>query len=52
LHDKVTWLDSLKEIPGFTGCIFSNELVDNFSVHRVVMEDELMEIFVDYKNSF
>jgi SAM-dependent MidA family methyltransferase len=52
LYEKVSWLDSIKEIPGFTGCIFSNELVDNFSVHRVVMEDELMEIFVDYNNGF
>jgi SAM-dependent MidA family methyltransferase len=30
----------------------SNELVDNFSVHQVVMQDELMEIYVDYNNGF
>jgi SAM-dependent MidA family methyltransferase len=52
LYEKVSWLDSVKEISGFTGCIFSNELIDNFSVHRVVMEDELMEIFIDYDNGF
>jgi SAM-dependent MidA family methyltransferase len=35
-----------------TGCILSNELVDNFSVHRVVMEDELMELCVSFDNGF
>ena len=29
----------------------SNELVDNFSVHQVLMENQLMEIMVDYKDS-
>lgn len=52
LNEKVSWYNSIKEIPEITGCILSNELVDNFSVHQVVMEDELMEIFVDYKNGF
>ncbi len=31
-----------------TGCIFSNELLDAFPVHLVVMEDELKEIYVDF----
>lgn len=48
LGEKASWIHSINDIPPFTGCVFSNELVDNFSVHRVVMEDELMEIFVDY----
>jgi SAM-dependent MidA family methyltransferase len=52
LHEKVNWVDSIREIPGITGCILSNEVVDNFSVHRVVMEEELMEVFVDYDNGF
>ncbi len=52
LFDKITWLNSINDIPKITGCILSNELVDNFAVHRVVMEDELMEVFVDYKNGF
>lgn len=52
LHEKVSWYDSIQDIPEITGCILSNELVDNFSVHQVVMEDELMEVFVDYKNGF
>jgi SAM-dependent MidA family methyltransferase len=52
LHDKVSWASSITDIPEFTGCIISNELLDNFSVHQVVMEDELMEVFVDYNNGF
>jgi SAM-dependent MidA family methyltransferase len=52
LGDKVTWLNSITDIPPITGCILSNELIDNFSVHRVKMKEELMEIFVDYDNGF
>ena len=52
LPDKVRWIDSIDELPPITGCILSNELLDNFSVHQVVMEDELMEVFVEYENGF
>lgn len=52
LPDKVKWIDSIRDIPPVTGCILSNELVDNFSVHRVVMADRLMEVFVTYKEGF
>ncbi len=52
LHKKVTWHDSIEELRGFTGCIFSNELVDAFPVHAVTMENELMEVYVDYNNDF
>ncbi len=52
LHEKVTWHYSLEELRGIRGCIFSNELVDAFPVHLVVMENELMEVFVDYENGF
>jgi SAM-dependent MidA family methyltransferase len=52
LPPGVKWYDSIKEIPPFTGCVLSNELVDNFSIHQVVMQDQLMEIFVDYKDGF
>ncbi|PJJ08061.1 SAM-dependent MidA family methyltransferase [Flavobacterium sp. 1] len=52
LREKVTWYDSIKEIPQINGCILSNELVDNFSVHQVVMEEQLMEVFVDYSGGF
>lgn len=52
LTEKVTWYDAIHDIPPIVGCILSNELVDNFSVHQVVMESELMEVYVDYKEDF
>lgn len=52
LHEKVSWYDSIQEIPEINGCILSNELIDNFSVHQVIMKDRLQEIFVDYKEYF
>lgn len=47
LPEKVSWHDSIQQIPRICGCVLSNELVDNFAVHRVIMKDELMEVFVD-----
>lgn len=52
LHEHVSWYNSIHDIPKITGCILSNELLDNFSVHQVIMEDELMEVFVDYSDGF
>jgi SAM-dependent MidA family methyltransferase len=52
LKEKVCWYNSIHEMKPLTGCIVSNELVDNFPVHQVVMEEELMEIFIDYKDDF
>src|SRR5579872_1525688 len=52
LPEKVSWRGSLGEVGAVTGCIFSNELVDNFSVHRVVMGEELMEVYVDFESGF
>ena len=52
LLEKVSWHDRIEEIAPVVGCILSNELLDNFAVHQVVMEDDLMEVFVDYKNDF
>jgi SAM-dependent MidA family methyltransferase len=52
LDEKVEWYDSIKQIGSFSGCVISNELIDNFSVHQVVMVDELMEVFVGYENGF
>jgi SAM-dependent MidA family methyltransferase len=52
LHEKVSWHSSILEIPQMNACILSNELVDNFAVHQVIMEDQLMEIFVDYDHGF
>jgi SAM-dependent MidA family methyltransferase len=50
--DKVNWASSIRDLPPVTGCILSNELVDNFAVHQVVMGDELMEVFVGYDDGF
>ncbi|WP_281225208.1 class I SAM-dependent methyltransferase [Flavobacterium aquiphilum] len=52
LNEKVSWYNSIQEIEEINGCILSNELIDNFSVHRVVMEDQLMEVFVDFAGGF
>src|ERR1700738_1685488 len=35
LKEKVSWHNSIGELPGINGCILSNELIDNFSVHQV-----------------
>lgn len=52
LPDKVEWYNSISEIADINGCVLSNELLDNFAVHRVVMEQELMEVYVDYQDGF
>jgi SAM-dependent MidA family methyltransferase len=52
VNEKVSWYTSIDEISPITGCILSNELLDNLSVHKVVMDDELMELFVDYADGF
>jgi SAM-dependent MidA family methyltransferase len=49
---KIDWVNSLRDLPPIHGCILSNELVDNFAVHQVVMCDKLMEVFVTYENGF
>jgi len=52
LAEKVIWCDSVDQIPEINGCILSNELVDNFAVQRVVMKEELKEVFVGYEDGF
>ena len=51
-NKKIKWIESIRDIGEINGCILSNELLDNFPVHRVVMQDELMEVFVGYKHGF
>ena len=47
--ELISWVQSLRNPANrVTGCIFSNELLDAFPVHLVVMEDELKEIYVDF----
>lgn len=53
ISEKVYWYNSIEEISLFSGCVIANEVVDNFSVHKVVMcENGLMEVFVDHNNGF
>lgn len=52
LKEKVRWLNDISELGTFTGCILSNEVLDNFAVHVVEMQDQLMEVFVDYEIGF
>lgn len=52
LKEKVTWYNTILEMKPVIGCILSNELVDNFSVHQVLKGKTLMEIFVDYDDDF
>ncbi len=51
LKEKVQWINSIHDIKPLTGCILSNELIDNFPVHSVVMHDQLMEIFIDHRDA-
>jgi len=52
LPEKVSWHEDVSDVPPIAGCVLSNELIDNFSVHQVVMQEELMEVFVDFDNGF
>ncbi|RTY89810.1 class I SAM-dependent methyltransferase [Flavobacterium sp. GT3R68] len=52
LHEKVSWHESIAEIGKINGCIISNELLDTFSIHQVIMKEKLMEIFIDYQDDF
>jgi SAM-dependent MidA family methyltransferase len=52
LPSKVSWHDSINELAPVNGCILSNEVLDNFPVHKVKMQKELMEVFVNYNNGF
>jgi SAM-dependent MidA family methyltransferase len=52
-NDVVRWTDDIGSLGHFTGCILSNELLDNFSVYRVLKkEDGLKEILVHYEDGF
>ncbi|MBI5198566.1 MAG: SAM-dependent methyltransferase [Nitrospirae bacterium] len=48
--NRVIWHNNLDDLqPGIKGVFISNELVDSFPVHQVIMEDNrLREVFVDW----
>ena len=52
LGGNVEWVNSIHEISPVTGCILTNEVLDNFAVHQVIKEDKLMEVYVDYQGEF
>lgn len=52
LCEEAEWFSSIEQVPYVPDCILSNEVVNNFAVHEVVMQKELMEVFVDYKDGF
>ncbi len=52
LKEKVRWIKGIHEIKPINGCILSNEVLDNFPVHRVVMQEDLMEVNVGYEDGF
>jgi SAM-dependent MidA family methyltransferase len=50
---RVAWLTSLAEVGthNVVGVLFSNELVDAFSIHRIQMKQgQPQEVFVDYED--
>ena len=53
LPEKVIWMDRPENLGQFQGCILSNELFDNFPIHRIVVKDrEIKEIFIDFQSEF
>lgn len=48
---RIEWKTSLEEIEPFCGCVISNELLDAFPVHLVVMNDPYQEIYVFSDNT-
>ena len=52
LPGKVSWVDDISELGEFDGCVLSNELLDNFPVHRICFaEGEMKEIYVDFQDN-
>tara|TARA_Y100001934_G_C12383693_1_gene794208 strand:+ start:2799 stop:4082 length:1284 start_codon:yes stop_codon:yes gene_type:complete len=50
-RDSKTVFDSSMLPNGVSGCVLSNELLDAMPVHRfIVLNGELLEIYVDYKD--
>jgi SAM-dependent MidA family methyltransferase len=52
LPSKVLWMDKISDLGNINGCVFSNELLDNFAIHKVLMKDQLMEVYVGYDEGF
>jgi len=48
---RIEWKTSLAAVDPFCGCVISNELLDAFPVHLVVMNDHFHEIYVSTDNT-
>jgi SAM-dependent MidA family methyltransferase len=46
----VHFIEKISDLGHFSGVVISNELLDNFPVHRFVKGRELFEVFVEYKD--
>jgi SAM-dependent MidA family methyltransferase len=50
--ERIQWVKGTGVIKEpLVGCVLSNELLDSFPVHLVVMEDKLWEIYVDARDN-
>ncbi len=49
LSETVEFYEDIESIPYRIDCVISNELLDNFPVHQVIMRDALKEIFVAFQ---
>ncbi|MEW6569919.1 MAG: SAM-dependent methyltransferase [Nitrospirota bacterium] len=47
-EDRVKWVPDLQKLRNIKGCVISNELLDSFPVHIVIMEDDLKEVYVTH----
>jgi SAM-dependent MidA family methyltransferase len=53
LPRDIVYLDNIEMLGSFRGCVISNELLDNFPVHRIIVnEDQMTEVYVDYRDGF
>lgn len=52
-HDKITWKSWQEVADGsIIGCIFSNELIDAFPVHKIVIQNNtLKEVYVTFTDN-
>jgi SAM-dependent MidA family methyltransferase len=53
LGSQVIWIDDINKLGKVNGCVISNELFDNFPVHRLIWQNQqFKEVFVDYQQGF
>jgi SAM-dependent MidA family methyltransferase len=51
--DKIVVVEDIDQLGSFEGCVISNELFDNFPVHRISKQlDKFVEIWIGYQEGF